>query len=212
MSSLLKRIVLHFLPQSRMLIKAPGTDPVLYLTFDDGPNTEFTESLLDLLAQHNVKASFFCIGKFIKVNPKIASRITRESHDLLNHSFCHWGFNKLSILNKMADIEETNSLIHENSGLQCKYFRVPRGQWSFSLLLKLWFKDIIPVHWSYDSNDFQEKDQQQLYNHFIKRPVTNGDIILFHDDNAVCIHALEELLPKWKSEGFKFSLISDIKL
>src|SRR3954468_18179131 len=73
----------------RTFIGAPGHGRKLALTYDDGPNDPDTPLLLDVLAKHNVKATFFLIGKYVHQRPDIVHRIAVEGHLIGNHTFSH---------------------------------------------------------------------------------------------------------------------------
>lgn len=210
MRATLKHYLFRVIPKSLVLFDAPTSKPVLYLTFDDGPHPKFTEMLLNLLALHNVKVTFFCIGNLLNNNHEIAKRITIEGHTLSNHSYKHSRFSSLSSSKQLEEIEKTDSLISKITGFKNVFFRAPQGKWSLRLIFELWRRSLVAVHWSYDSLDYQKGVPENIIDLFLKNPVKNGDIILFHDDNENCIKALSILLPKWKSEGFSFARINDI--
>ena len=73
----------------RLIWHIPDSEDSIYLTFDDGPTEKVTEFVLDELSKYNAKATFFCIGKNVKRNPKIYKRIIKEGHSVGNHSFSH---------------------------------------------------------------------------------------------------------------------------
>src|SRR5881275_2667411 len=69
--------------------------PYIALTFDDGPSSKLTPKLLDLLAAHHIKVTFFLIGQNVAENPEIAAREVREGHEVANHSWSHPNFGKM---------------------------------------------------------------------------------------------------------------------
>ena len=209
LKSRLKNLLLRFFPRFPLLVLAPGSPACLYLTFDDGPTATVTAALLDLLKEQEIKASFFCIGKLIKEEPELARRIVSDGHMLANHSYNHQAFSRLPVREQLAEIDETDKLIAQTSGQQNRFFRVPQGIWSAKLILRLRLKGKIPVHWNYDSNDYQQGPASRILEHFASRPVCNGDVILFHDDNMLCVEALRQLLPEWKEQGFGFRRIDE---
>ena len=210
MLSDLKYRLLQRLPWSPVIVNASRKIPTLYLTFDDGPFSEHTENLLSLLQQHDINASFFCIGRNIKQNPLIVQRIADEGHLIGNHSFNHSQFSALSLKKQFIEVEMTNAALSDITGEECSFFRFPKGRLSVGLLLKLWQRSTRIIHWSYDSHDYKSSSAEMIVERLTKKPVKNGDILLFHDDNSMSVAALDQLIPIWKSSGFNFSRVSDI--
>lgn len=207
--SRIKSLLLRLFPRYPLLVKAPSSPPTLFLTFDDGPCPAVTGALLELLNEQQVKASFFCIGKLIAESPETAEKIVAQGHQLANHSYNHKQFSSLPVKQQLSEIEQTDKLIERIIGRRNKFFRVPQGRWSAKLVFRLRLQGRTPVHWTYDSMDYQQVPASIIEEYFTRKPVANGDVILFHDDNLRCVDALRQLLPKWKEEGFEFRRIDE---
>ncbi|MFZ5597603.1 MAG: polysaccharide deacetylase family protein [Bacillota bacterium] len=105
-----------------------GEGKVAYLTFDDGPNTDFTGRVLDILAEKNVKATFFVLGRNVALNPDILQRIIDEGHGIGNHTYSHdYKIIYKSPENFIADLEKNNQLLEPHTGKQVKVIRAPGG-------------------------------------------------------------------------------------
>ena len=203
------RLLAKILPASRFLYRMKGSDRKIYLTFDDGPCQAVTDRLLDLLREHEVRATFFCIGQNIESHADIAARAWQEGHALGNHSYCHKGFANLSYSEQMSEIVRTDALLGTITGKRLHPFRAPQGQWSPLLMLALMRKGIQCVHWSYDSLDYRREPTRDIVLRLKSDQIEPGDILLFHDDDDRCIAALSELLPFWLSNGESFGAITD---
>ena len=203
-STIKQKFLSTFLPSRLLLLKGHESRAVLHLTFDDGPNPVVTPELLDLLSLHNVKATFFCIGRKIGSEPELMERIQREGHLLANHSMNHRSFSDLSLKNQAAEINQTDRLISQYNGDSKSLFRAPKGDWSISLLSYLLLTGRTGAHWSYDSEDFRKEPIEAIVDRFKTTPPTNGEIILFHDDHVRCKEVLASLIPAWKEQGFGF--------
>ncbi|AAZ25942.1 polysaccharide deacetylase family protein [Colwellia psychrerythraea] len=197
------------LPDSLFLINGKRESKSLYLTFDDGPVQGVTEELLELLAQHKVKATFFIIGSRISKSSDLLKKIHQQKHTIANHSYSHPNFTKLSSETMLEQIITTNELIRATTQQCCRLFRAPQGRWSIRLLFKLFRLKMTAVHWSRDSMDFLKEQPEKIVKRFIDEPVKNGDIILFHDDNSRCIEALKTLIPHWHSQGFSLNALEN---
>lgn len=192
----------YLLPDSLFLYAKTRRKKALYLTFDDGPVLGVTESLLDLLKKHNAKATFFIIGTRAEREPALMRRINSEGHTLANHSYNHPNFNEISDKAQQEQVLKTNQIIAQTTKSSCLLFRAPQGRWNLKLLYFLWKEKITAIHWSRDSLDFKKEPAEVIINRFKQNAVNAGDIILFHDDNDLCISVLEQLIPHWQSQGY----------
>lgn len=197
------------LPDPLFLLSKTQKEKVLYLTFDDGPVPGVIEPLLALLDKYQVKATFFIIGSRAEKNPTCIVDIDSHHHTVANHSFSHPNFHKIPHAEKMVEIDKTNQLIQKITGKYCSLFRAPQGRWSMRLILAMLYKRITCVHWSVDSKDFLKEPANAIIERFQKHPVKSGDIILFHDDNNLCVDALDILIPQWLAQGYRFNSLEN---
>jgi peptidoglycan/xylan/chitin deacetylase (PgdA/CDA1 family) len=174
----------------------------LHLSFDDGPNPVHTPPLLELLAEHGARATFFLIGRHAEENRVLAQRIVDEGHVLGNHSYSHPHFERLSLQEQLDEVERAEQVLGTIDGRQRHAFRPPRGVLPPQLLLKFIRMRQLVEYWSYDSLDYSRRTAEDLIEQARLHPPRNGDIILMHDDNDVAIDMLRVLIPEWKAMGF----------
>ncbi|MGV2873407.1 polysaccharide deacetylase family protein [Colwellia sp. E150_009] len=192
----------YLLPDRLFLYAKSRRKKALFLTFDDGPVSGVTESLLDLLKEYNVKATFFVLGKCAEKEPALMYRLYNEGHTIANHSYSHPNFTKLNDIEQRNEVNKTNDIISQTTNSSCQLFRAPQGRWNLKLMYFLWKEKITAVHWNRDSLDFKKEPAEVIISRFKKQPVNAGDIILFHDDNNLCISVLSQLIPLWQSQGY----------
>ncbi len=195
------------LPDAWVLTAGARTRQVLYLSFDDGPHPEHTPPLLDLLAGHGVRATFFLIGERAERHPAIVRRIVAEGHHLGNHSWSHPEFERIGAAERRGEIERTDRLLRRFDGLERHDFRPPRGATPPGLLLDCLRRGQRLAYWSYDSLDYSHREPEALVANILRQPVEAGDVILMHDDSAHSRHMLEALLPRWKADGYGFDVL-----
>lgn len=198
------------LPNGWVMTHGKPKKKSLFLTFDDGPNESFTVPICELLEKFNAKATFFCVGKSIEQNPEIARYVVEKGHLLANHSYHHQSFKTLSLQQQMTEASDCQAKINSISPRLPKVFRAPQGQLSPALFLKLKSQGWKIVHWSFDSLDYLQKSLDQQLKVFRDKAISNGDILLFHDDNQISIDILEALLPEWQRQGFIFPTIAEL--
>lgn len=201
-----KSKVLQWLPTDWMLTRLrDGSDGrSLYLTFDDGPNPEYTSPLLDLLDAHDAKASFFLIGEQVECHPALARRIAEAGHTLGNHSYSHPQFERLSLADQFEEIQRTDRLLSSMDGRSRHMFRPPRGVLPLPMTIRCFRERRRICLWSYDTCDYSRKPIDQVLPLIQRNPVRGGDILLMHDDAGLALDLLRVLLPEWKRQGFKF--------
>ena len=185
----------------------------LVLTFDDGPDETMTPRVLDVLKQHNIKATFFLIGEKVDRSPSIVKRIVDEGHIVANHTYSHGGTFPLSSYAKVKDeLQRCSDSIYEAVGLRVALFRPPFGVTNPIIgksVRQLGFKTI---GWSIRSLDTVGKSRDLVAEKVI-RQLHPGAIILLHDrcENADIL--LEKIISSSIEKGYEFvSLHEMLKL
>jgi peptidoglycan/xylan/chitin deacetylase (PgdA/CDA1 family) len=199
--------ILRWLPSSLVTTTGARAGGNLYLTFDDGPDAEHTAPLLELLARHQAKASFFLIGRQIEAHPELARRIAGEGHTLGNHSFTHPHFEKLGLSAQLDEIDRTDALLSGIDGRPRHSFRPPRGVMPPRMLANFFRRRRRAAYWSYDSLDYSRRPAAELIEIIRRHPVQAGDVLLMHDDSALSLEMLTVLIPEWKAQGFNLQAL-----
>lgn len=178
-------------------------EPIVYLTFDDGPIPELTPWVLDVLKEYNVKATFFCVGDNIIKNPQLFERILLEGHQVGNHTFNHLKGWKVTNAVYLENIEKCQELTKTN------LFRPPYGRIKKSQY-KLLSKDYKIVFWDVLSYDYDKfiSPKKCLDNSI--RYTRNGSIIVFHDNIKAQINlkfALPHYIEHFLKLNYKFAML-----
>ena len=184
----------------------------IWLTFDDGPEEEVTEFILETLKKFNIKASFFLIGKKIQEFPELTKEIIKEGHIVGNHSFSHLNGFKSKNEEYIYDIELGQKLINEKlveMGItnKIKIFRPPYGR-ILPQQIKRLKENYKIVMWDIFSWDFKKNiSPEKIYSNVIDN-VVEGSILVFHNNNKSLENlklTLEDTLIKLNERGFVFS-------
>ncbi len=187
----------------------------IYLTFDEGYENGYTEKILDILKKHNVKAAFFVVKPYIKTQPELIKRMTEEGHLVCNHSSHHPSMAKVTNKEKFkSEFTEVEDIYKEVTGKEMvKFFRPPMGKYS-ELSLKmtqdLGYKTIF---WSFAYNDWipeKQPSKEYAFNKIMSK-THNGAIILLHAVSKTNTEILEDLILKWKEEGYEIKSIEEVK-
>ncbi len=176
----------------------------VYLTFDDGPTDQLTAWIVDLLQEHDVKATFFLVGENAKMHPELVQLIRDKGHVLGNHTMRHELGTKVSAKEYLASIDEASKYIESS------LFRPPYGRLPLLLGAKV-KKSYKIVMWSWLSYDFDCRVEVSEILKKAKRQVSAGDVLVLHD-NLKTKERLKEILPSLikivKAKGLKFDVIS----
>lgn len=185
-------------------------DKVIYLTFDDGPIPEVTEWVLDVLAQHQIKATFFCIGDNIRKHPAIFQRILKERHRVGNHTFHHLKGWKTTVEEYVANVARCQQEIEKHSGEAVTLFRPPYGKITTKQATAILSQGYEIVMWTIITKDYDARIRpQQCLQRTIKQ-LTPGSILVFHDSLKAeknLKYSLPLLLTYLKKEGYSFAVL-----
>ena len=189
-------------------------EKVLYLTFDAGYENGCTEKILDVLQAQQVPAAFFLVGNYIEKNADLVRRMVKDGHIVGNHTMHHWDMSKLS--DKAAfqkELTDLEALYQQTTGeAMAKFYRPPQGIYSqenLAMAKELGYKT---VFWSLAYVDWLNDKQPSKEEAFAKLlPRThNGAVILLHSTSQTNAEILEELIGKWKEEGYRFETLTEL--
>lgn len=175
--------------------------PKVSLTFDDGPNTDFTPQVLDILAQNEVKGTFFVYGAYVDEFPDVARRIVDEGHILANHSYSHPDFSQISDEEVIQQIEWTQESIYDATGYEAFLYRMPFGSGGPRVVQLL--PNYTSVIWNLDSLDWHLQDADAIYENVMAN-ISNDSLILMHDTGQYTVDALARFVPELKEHGYQF--------
>ena len=174
--------------------------PRIALTFDDGPNAQYTPILLDGLKKRNIRASFFLIGENIEGNEDILLQMRKDGHLIGNHTWDHVQLDKIPAEKARLEIEKTNNRIYEASGIYPSYVRPPFGAWIKDMELSV---TMLPVFWDVDTLDWQSKNIDSILS-IAQKQVHDGSIILMHDGYQTSVDAALKIADLFTEKGYVF--------
>ena len=201
---------------NRVVWSVDTDEKVAAFTFDDGPNEIYTPQLLDILAQKELKATFFLLGKHVEKYPEIVKRIHSEGHEIGNHSFNH---SLLLLYTKSyvkRQIESTSALIEKTVGLTPSYFRPPMGLFTPSMLDAVSESGMTAVVGEVYPRDPYRPGTDKIVERVLSR-IKPGSIVILHDsgtfgkvDRSQTVAAVSILIDRLSDQGYRFLTVGEL--
>jgi peptidoglycan-N-acetylglucosamine deacetylase len=194
--------------------RVPVDEKLLALSFDDGPRPIYTAQILDLLAAHEAKASFFVVGERAHEHPELVQRAIAEGHEVGNHSWSHRRMVLKSPSWTRDEVERTDALLRELGAPEPIHFRAPFGKKLLVLPWVLWrmdkadiLFDVVPSPPDYLHGD------PALIAADIQRKARPGSIVVLHDgggERPETVEATRMVLERMGEDGWGFVTVSQL--
>jgi peptidoglycan/xylan/chitin deacetylase (PgdA/CDA1 family) len=192
-----------------------GNDPAeAALTYDDGPNDDVTDALLDLLAAHNVRATFFMLGKFVRQRPELARRVQAAGHLIGNHTETHPWLHCKPERAIREELRGCNQALEDTLGAPVRYFRPPHGARRPAVMRIAAELGLTTVQWNVMAKDWLPIGTGGILANIDRglaraRSRGRGANILLHDggdrsmgaDRSATVAATATLLSRWAQDG-----------
>ncbi|MEW6623483.1 MAG: polysaccharide deacetylase family protein [Bacillota bacterium] len=193
----------------------PEEQKIIALTFDDGPDDNFTPKILDILKEHKVPATFFVMGRRCELFPEVVSRMANEGHIIGNHTYTHPNIVKLSNKKALKELSDTDKIVKEIAGYTPFLFRSPYGSLDREKTKLIVNSGYNIIAWNVDSLDWRGLSADEVKTNILEN-VIEGSIILQHsaggigEDLSGTVQALDEIIKVLKKDGFEFVTVDKL--
>lgn len=179
------------------------------LTFDDGPSTATTNTVLKALKQTKCRATFFVLGSMInKSSGKLLKKAVKLGCEIGNHSYSHPFFTNKSNATIKSEIKRTNKKVKKYTGTKVKLVRCPYGDGAFSSRV-LKAIGLPNIYWSIDTEDWRYRSTSRLIS-YMKSHRGDGEIVLMHDIHSSTVKAIKTICKNLKSAGYETVTVSEL--
>lgn len=192
------KVPLKLAPPPRFAFEVTGANAprgLVALTFDDGPHRTLTPALLELLAKHHVRATFFMLGQNAKVLPGVAAMVAGAGHEVGAHSMDHHKLTGLPDEKLRWQVEDSQKLVGEAIGRPVPFFRAPYGSRDARVVRLIEHLNMRHILWSIDSRDWQDHNPRTVVERIMAGILRDHrGIVLMHDIHPTSIQAAALLL------------------
>ena len=200
--------------QKEVLVPADGTvsegeeQPVVALTFDDGPSGTSTPVLLEGLRKRGVRATFFVVGENVEKgeNAQILREMSADGHLIGNHTYHHVNLSKMSAEQAQAELDATDELVRKITGKYPIYARAPYGEVPENGDVD---RERFYIGWTVDPLDWMTEDVSRITQSVLEK-VEPGDIILLHDSYLSSVQAALRIVDALQGKGYEFITVDQM--
>lgn len=191
------------------IYKVARADNKIAITLDGTWGADYTDKILRILRDNDIKITFFFAGYWLEKYPDIVKKIAAEGHEIENHSLTHPHFNSLSEKEIIKELDSTSDLIENLIGKRPRFFRPPFGEYNNRVIAISNQAGYQVVQWSIDSHDWMEPGVDYIVNRVMKN-AGSGDIILMHNNAPDTPEALKAIIKKLKEKDLEIVPLSKL--
>ncbi len=189
--------------------------PTVALTFDDGPDPTYTPAILDLLAELDVRATFFCVGDSVARHPEIVRRMAAEGHAVGSHGGTHVDLPTLGTRALLADLERGRAALRDHAGIDTRLYRPTHGDRSLRTGIAARRFGLRTWLWTVDPEDWRPAaDPARIASGCAG--LVAGDVILLHDaleqphtpeatNRSATVEAIAPIVAAARARGLEFA-------
>ncbi len=185
----------------------------IYLTFDEGYEAGYTEEILKILKQNDVKATFFLTAHYVNTQENLVKQMIEEGHIIGNHTVNHKSMPSLTEEEIKKEVMDLHQSVYEKFEYEMKYIRPPKGEFSEKTLQVTNTLGYENVMWSFayeDWNEEKQPDEEKAKNKILNN-LHNGEIMLLHGNSKTNMNILDGVIKEAKNMGYVFKSLDEFE-
>jgi peptidoglycan/xylan/chitin deacetylase (PgdA/CDA1 family) len=179
------------------------------MTFDDGPHPAYTPKLLEILAKHGAKATFFVVGEMAERAPELVKAEAAAGHDVGNHTYHHVNLTKIPSPAVATEIKACGNVVQQITGKPPHLFRPPGGDYNRHVAEVAEALGYTMVLWTDDPGDYASPGDRTIETRVLDR-IGNGGIVLMHDGVQQTLDVLPQILDYLRRKGYRFVTVDEM--
>ncbi len=188
-------------------------EKTIYLTFDEGYEAGYTEKILSVLKENDVKAAFFITAHYVNTQEELVKQMIEVGHIVGNHTVNHKSMPDLGEEEIEKEVMDLHKSIYEKFGYEMKYIRPPKGEFSERTLKVTNSLGYKTVMWSFayeDWNEDKQPDEEQAKKKILDN-LHNGEIMLLHGNSKTNTNILDSVIKEAKNMGYEFKSLDQFQ-
>ena len=186
-------------------------DKKIAISFDAAWGNEDTQTLIEILNAHDVRATFFLVGGWVEKFPESVKALSDAGMEIMNHSETHPHLSQLSPEQVKNEVNACSDRIEAITGVRPTLFRCPYGEYTDSAIRSIRALGVEPIQWDVDSLDWKGLSADEITQRVLKG-VKPGSIVLFHNAAEHTPEALAGIIESLQADGYEFVPISELLL
>lgn len=194
-----------------IIVNKETTEKVVFLTFDDGPDSLVTPQILNILKEHRIKATFFVLGENVEKHPELVQRMPDEGHLVLSHGWNHPRYRFKGKDAILSDMQQGEAALTNLIGEHPAIMRTPFGYCTSETLACLEECNLKNCLWSIDTLDWAENATAEYIQRNVLDNIAPGDIVLMHTkpECQATADALPQIIASLQVQGYRFATIEE---
>ena len=188
--------------------KIDPSKPMVAITFDDGPNPDTTNVMLDAIEENYAKCTFFVLGQNAEYYPEVVKREYELGQQVGTHTYSHQQLTNLQGSALTQEIEKSVKAIEAAIGVAPVLMRPPYGAYNDTVRAEAKKFGLCCVNWSLDTEDWKTKNADATYQMVMK--AVDGDVVLLHDIHQYNVDAVKRFVPDLMEQGYQLVTVSEI--
>ena len=184
-------------------------DKKIAISFDCAWGTDYTDSLLNVMQEKDVKCTFFMVEFWTRKYPDFVKKIDQYGHEIGTHSATHPYMSKLDKKTIIKELESSAKAISDITNKKVELFRAPYGDYNDRLIQTAEEQGLYTIQWSIDSLDWKDISSDEIVKR-VTGKIHSGAIILFHNQGLNTAKALPTIIDRLKSDGYQFVSIGEL--
>ena len=181
------------------------------LSFDAAWGNEDTQTLIDILSAHDVRATFFLVGQWVEKYPESVQALAAAGEEVMNHSETHPHLNALTTDEVQQEVNACSDRVEALTGARPTLFRCPYGEYDDHVIEAIRALGVTPIQWDVDSLDWKGISSEEITSRVLSK-VQPGSIVLFHNAAEHTPEALPGIIESLQADGYTIVPISELLL